>query len=98
MATTQLLNVYVIICDMYYVYVIKSVRKDWIYVGYSEDLKNRFSQHQKGLSAATRPYRPFILIFYEAYKVKSDAKRREKYFKTNPGKRTLKIMLKESLR
>jgi len=82
---------------MYYVYVIKSTIKDWIYVGYSEDLRRRFKEHQAGFSIATKPYRPFILIFYEAYRAKADAKRREKYFKTNPGKRTLKVMLKESL-
>lgn len=70
---------------------------NWYYVGYTNDLKDRLKKHQNGLSLATRPYRPFELIFYEAYKAKSDAKRREKYFKTNQGKRALKLMLKESL-
>jgi putative endonuclease len=60
-------------------------------------LRKRFAEHQKGLSPATRPYRPFVLIFYEAYKAKSDAKRREKYLKTNQGKRALRLMLKDSL-
>lgn len=82
---------------MYYVYLIKSKIKDWQYIGYTADLRKRFSEHQKGLSPATKPYRPLELIFYEAYKTKSDAKRREKYFKTNKGKRTLRLMLKESL-
>ena len=83
---------------MFYVYVLKSKKKEWIYVGYTTDLKKRFGEHQKGLSPATKPYRPFELIFYEAYKAKSDAKRREHYFKTNRGKRALKLMLQDSLK
>jgi putative endonuclease len=81
---------------MYYVYLIKSRNSDWRYVGYSADLKKRIVEHQKGLSPATKPYKPLELIFYEAFKSRKDAKRREKYFKTNKGKRTLNLILKES--
>ena len=84
--------------DMYYVYLLKSIKRDWRYVGYTNNLRARFTEHQKGFSLATRPYRPFDLVFYEAYKSSANAKRREGYFKTNPGKRTLKLMLAESLR
>lgn len=84
---------------MYYVYLLKSKKKDnWHYVGYTSNLKERFKEHQDGLSESTKPYRPLELIFYEAYKAKSDAKRREAYFKTNKGKRTLKLMLKDSFK
>lgn len=83
---------------MYYVYYIKSKTGNWYYTGYTSNLKKRLSEHNKGLSSATKPYRPFELIFYEAYKSRLDAKRREKYFKTNKGKRAIKIMLKESLK
>jgi len=83
---------------MYYVYILKSLKKDWIYVGYTTNLEKRFKQHQKGLSKATKPYRPFELVFFEAYKAKEDAKRREKYFKTTRGKRVLRLMLQESLK
>ncbi len=38
------------------------------------------------------------LIFYEAYLVKTDVQRREKYFKTTKGKRTLKLMLTDYFR
>jgi len=82
---------------MFYVYLIQSINFDWKYIGYSSDLRKRFEEHQKGLSSATKPYRQFELIFYEAYKSKSDAKRRELYFKTNQGKRAIKLMLRDSL-
>lgn len=82
---------------MYYVYILKSKKKNWLYAGYTANLKKRFDEHQKGLTKSTKPYRPFELIFYEAYKSKIDAKRREIYFKTAKGKRSLRLILKESL-
>jgi len=44
---------------------------------------------------ATKFRRPVELIFFEAYMTKSDALRRERYFKTAKGKAALKIMLKD---
>ncbi|HLE49665.1 MAG TPA: GIY-YIG nuclease family protein [Patescibacteria group bacterium] len=83
---------------MYYVYFLKSKNTNWFYTGYTSNLKKRLIEHNSGRSPATRPHMPFGLIFYEAYKSRLDAKRREKYFKTNQGKRLLKIMLKNSLK
>ena len=82
---------------MFYVYVLKSKKKEGqLYTGYSSNLKKRFTEHNNGKSSATKPYLPWELIFYEAYKSKSDAKRREMYFKTTKGRKALKIMLIES--
>lgn len=79
----------------YYVYVLRSLIKDFIYVGFSENLKVRVQQHNNKEELSTKPYVPFELIHYEAYKNIKDAKRREGYFKTTKGKSTLRIMLKE---
>ena len=81
----------------YYVYVLKSFSKDFLYVGYTEDLKRRFSQHNSFEELSTKHYAPLELIHYEAYKNAKDAKCREDYFKTTKGKTTLKTMLKEFL-
>ena len=66
-----------------------------MYIGYTEDVKRRVGEHNLGKSKSTKSYFPFELIHYEAYKNMQDAKRREKYLKTNHGKTTLKTMLKE---
>jgi putative endonuclease len=79
----------------HYVYVLHNPLKDFIYVGYSENLTHRLKEHRSGKVRSTKPYRPLNLIFYEAYAVKSDAKRREKYLKSNKGKTTLLTMLKD---
>ena len=54
-------------------------------------------QHRIGEVASTKARRPLRLIFYEAYLEEKDAVRREDYFKTSKGKRTLRLMLKEYL-
>ena len=79
----------------FYVYILKSLHKDFIYIGFTENLKRRFKEHNNKEELSTKHYSPFNLIHYEAYKNKKDAKRREEYLKTNRGKTTLKTMLKE---
>ena len=79
----------------YYVYILFNKSRNYIYIGYSTDLKTRIKYHNDGFSIATKHYLPLELIHYEAYKNKKDAKRREEYLKCNRGKTTLKTMLKE---
>lgn len=78
----------------FYVYIIKSLAKDFIYVGFTSDLKRRFKKHNNKEELSTKHYAPYELIHYEAYKNILDAKRREEYFKTTKGKVTLKQMLR----
>jgi len=79
----------------YYVYVLKSVNYNRLYIGFAVDLNKRIKEHNCGLSFSTKPYLPWQIIFFEAYKNERDAKRREKYLKTSQGGRLLKRMLKE---
>ena len=52
-----------------------------MYVGSTNDLKKRFKEHNDGKVFSTKPRRPFELVYYEAYKVESDARNREKNLK-----------------
>lgn len=81
----------------YYVYIIKSINYNFTYIGYSQDLKKRFQMHNSKMVASTKPYAPFDLIHYEAYRGMKDAKRREKYLKTSRGRTTIRTMLEEFL-
>jgi len=63
--------------QFYYVYVLKSLHKDFLYVGFTTDLQKRFREHNNGEELSTKHYAPFDLIHYEAYRNKKDAKRRE---------------------
>ncbi|MFA4872167.1 MAG: GIY-YIG nuclease family protein [Patescibacteria group bacterium] len=65
---------------MFYVYVLK-LNNGQTYIGYTEDLKRRFIEHQTGQSKYTKTHRPLSLIYYEAYLSKKDAAKREKVLK-----------------
>jgi len=63
---------------MFYTYVLQSEKDGKFYVGFTQDLKQRFEQHQKGQVDSTKDRRPFKLIYYEACIDRNDATKREK--------------------
>ena len=78
---------------MYYIYILKSLKDNNLYTGFTSDLKKRLKEHQYGNVESTKSRRPLELIYYEAYKEKSNALLREKYLKTTKGKSQLKKQL-----
>ncbi len=51
----------------FYVYVLRSLIVNWIYVGYSEDIKKRLGEHNSGKSPSTCRYKPLELIHILLY-------------------------------
>ena len=82
---------------MYYVYVLKSEINGDIYIGYSTDLRRRLKEHNDGRSTFTKVYRPWVLIYYEAYRKREDATKREVELKGHKAKEFLKVHIKASL-
>jgi len=78
---------------MFYTYILKSLKDNDLYIGYSENLRKRFNEHLAGLVDATKNRRPLKLVYYEACQKKEKAAEREKYFKTGFGRRYLKNRL-----
>lgn len=76
--------------DTYYNYVLRSLSDNQFYIGYTSNLKQRMSEHEKGLVSSTKYRRPFILIYYEVCFNKDSALHREKYLKSTYGHRYLK--------
>jgi putative endonuclease len=81
---------------MCYVYVLQSlsVEDEW-YIGFTNDLKRRFKEHNQKQSFSTKRYEPWKLVYYEACTNEIDARRREGYLKTSQGRRLLFRRLKE---
>ncbi len=75
---------------MWYVYVLKSLEKDFTYIGSTNDLKRRFKEHNEGLSQSTKHYLPFELVMYVALPEEKQVRGLEKYFKTGSGSAILK--------
>ena len=82
---------------MFYVYILQSRKNKELYIGYTADLKRRILEHNQGLNFSTKRYIPWEIIYYEACKEESDAKRREKYLKTTQGNRLIKRRIKDYL-
>ena len=82
---------------MHYVYVLRSVSDDGLYVGYSANLRRRFAQRNEGSASATSHRGPWKLIYYEAYIEQPDALGRERYLKSGAGRKFLKSQLRHYL-
>ncbi len=66
---------------MHYIYILKSIKHDKHYVGYTSDLKRRFEQHNLGSVNFTKKYKPWRLVYYEAYTSEKLARDRERKLK-----------------
>jgi len=76
--------------DMYYVYVLKNRKTGRLYYGYSNNLDRRLSEHNKEKRQE--------LVYYEAYKAESDARKRERGIKkSGQAISALKLRIRESL-
>jgi len=75
---------------MYHVYTIKSINRNYIYVGITGNLEKRIKRHNAGKNKTTKPYCPFALIAVENYNTRIKAREREKYLKSGCGKEYLK--------
>ena len=66
---------------MFYVYVLKSKKDGKLYIGFTINLINRFREHRNGEVDYTKYRRPLELIYYEAYKNREIAQKRERQLK-----------------
>ena len=82
---------------MHYVYILQSELDKEFYVGKTEDLKRRYSEHSRGHVESTQHRRPLKLLCYEAYNTQEEATRREKFLKSSDGKKDIKKRIIESL-
>ena len=76
----------------FYVYVLKSITRNYTYVGLTDNVERRLNQHNKGHNKTTKPYLPFELTLVEQYATRIEAREREKYFKSGIGREFLKAM------
>jgi putative endonuclease len=75
---------------MWFVYVIRSLRHPFVYIGSTKDLEVRLKAHNEGLNQSTKHYAPFEIEAFVAVKTEAKARELEEYFKTGSGKAILK--------
>lgn len=67
--------------DMFYIYVLKSIKDKDLYIRFTKDLKRRVKEHNDGLISSTKLRKPLELIYCEGYKSEKDARKRERNLK-----------------
>lgn len=75
---------------MIFVYAIKSLTTNYIYVGMTNNLQRRLHEHNNGENRSTKAYKPFILVYSEVFENREYARVKEKYLKSGIGKEFLK--------
>lgn len=75
---------------MFYVYVLQSETSKTHYYGHSIDLDNRLKRHNAGKVRSTKGRRPWKIVYSEPFDTKSEAYKRELFFKSIEGYRFLK--------
>ena len=80
-----------------YVYVLRSLRDQQFYVGFTTDLRARVKSHNGGAVPSTCERTPLALVYWEGCLDQADATAREKYLKSAWGKRYIKNRLRHYL-
>lgn len=66
---------------MYYLYILKSLSRNWHYIGSTSNVSERLAKHNFGGVKSTKPYRPLKLIYQETFTTNKEARKREIFLK-----------------
>ena len=75
---------------MYFVYVLKSKKDEKLYCGFTENLERRINEHNNREVPSTKSRAPFELIYFENTGNITEARKRERYFKSGFGRKYIK--------
>jgi len=72
--------------NMYYVYILLNETKTRSYTGVTDDVDKRLTEHNAGRVKSSSPYRPYKIIHIESFKTMSEARNKEKFYKSTTGR------------
>ncbi|MBX2829239.1 MAG: GIY-YIG nuclease family protein [Flavobacteriaceae bacterium] len=79
---------------MFYVYVLYSSGFDRFYVGFTNNLDKRLSEHNSGKNKSTKAFIPWKIVHIENFDSRLEAREREKYLKSAAGRRWRKMNIR----
>jgi putative endonuclease len=77
----------------YFVYILKSLKNDRYYVGYTNNIEKRLIQHNNGKTTGNKYWGPFELTYKEEYDNPTKARKREYYIKRQKSKRFIEALV-----
>ena len=72
---------------MFYVYLLRSEIDERYYIGQTDDVAERLTRHNQGFVPATKSRRPLILVGYEEFSSRNEARFREHELKRSAIRR-----------
>jgi len=78
---------------MYYLYILQSQNDGRFYVGVSNNVERRLSEHNSGLAKSTAPYKPWRLRHVEEFQDIKSAYQRERFIKKKHSRRIIKKII-----
>ncbi len=81
--------------NKYYAYVLIN-NHGQKYVGHTVNIQNRLNEHNEGKNNFTRYRKPWQLLYSETFSNKTDAIKREKFFKSGKGREFLNQHINKS--
>jgi len=67
---------------MYVTYVLKSLKNNQLYIGFTNDIDRRLAEHNAGNNKSTKGFRPYKLIFSKIIRSREEARNLEKKLKS----------------
>lgn len=64
-----------------------------MYKGSTQDIENRLTIHNNGLVNYSSKHMPWELMLFEEFKTRSEAMKREKWYKTGVGRAWIKAQI-----
>ena len=77
-------------------YILRSESSGRFYVGSTDDMERRLSEHQRGQTPSTRGRGPWKLVYTEKFATLLEARRRELEIKRWKSARLVKALIRES--
>ncbi len=78
---------------MYHVYILLNEANTKTYTGVANDVQERLEEHNVGKVKSSRAYRPYRIVHTEAFVTLSEARQKEKFYKSTTGRRKLRKLI-----
>ena len=77
----------------YTVYIIYSIKLDKYYIGYTENISMRLSQHNEGISSFTSKATDWVLKYTEVFMSREEAHKRELAIKSKKSRKYIEWLI-----